>query len=173
MTSTTPKYRLLVTGVFMFATLISAGALTEAASQESRAAGAVWTAGLLVLTVRAWRLGIAVTAGEARLRSFVRTYRLPLPAIVAVEVVRYDGLWRLPPDHWSTLRIRTRSGREVIAYGLLSRRWLPLHEIAQQLRHAAGLPLERTSRHPHQRPRAGGPCRQCTSRYRASQASGR
>jgi hypothetical protein len=90
--------------------------------------------------VAAWRV---LAAEEVRVRSLWRSYRLPLRTIAAVVPVPYDGLWRLNSARWSTLRIETKDGRGVTAYGLLSRRWRQLQVVAERIRSEAGLPPDR------------------------------
>jgi hypothetical protein len=144
MTLRTPGYRLVAAGLFLVWTVACAGALVEPPIDGNDPLGVGLTAIGLVLTVRAWRLGVVLAAEEVRVRSLWRSYRLPLRTIAAVSPVPYDGLWRLSSTRWSTLRIETKDGRGVTAYGLLSRRWRELQVIAGQIRDAAGLPPGRT-----------------------------
>ena len=89
--------------------------------------------------VRAVLVGVVVTDREVVVRNFGRTRRIGRDEVVEVRLKNYDGFlaWNSPGGAMAakSVQIRTRSGKVVMAYGLLG----PSRAINARIRRLRGL----------------------------------
>lgn len=106
----------------------------------------VWLIACALVAARTFFLGVRVSDHSLLVTNFYSTRRLSRAEVVDIRAVQYDGL--LAPVgswYWTTVRIRLRSGREVVAYGLVGRRMV-VKRVVAKLRTACELEAPARSR---------------------------
>lgn len=133
-------YPVFVWTVALVFSLISLGAVLDEPAVEWSFGALAWVLVPTLMASRSLRYSVRVTDEEVTVRNFIRTHRIPLQDVVAIEPVNYSGLWNRFSESsvFSTVRISTHE-REVLATCLVGRA-ATARSAAVRLRQYVGLP---------------------------------